>query len=125
MVQNRHYTRQAAFVIGLIVTLTLGTARGQSAAAPHHRVIRLTSQKITLPFDNQVFAGDGEDAKIANSHCLMCHSKDLIDTQPPLTLATWKKEIEKMRGAYNCPLRADQIDQVAGFISHAAHQHQE
>src|SRR5579863_6472543 len=106
------------FVIGL-TALALGGALAQSpAASGRHRAISLTSQKITLPFSNQVFAG-GDAAKLANSRCLLCHSKDLIESQPPLTLGTWKKEIDKMRTGYGCPLRADQTDGVAEFISHA------
>ena len=44
----------------------------------------------------------------------------MIDAQPPLTLETWKKEIDKMRTAYGCPLRADQTAGIAKFVSHAA-----
>ena len=101
---------------GLLLALMLGftatqdaVAHAQSAALPvRHRAIRLTSQKITLPFGDKTFAGAGETAKIANEHCLLCHSRAMIDTQPPLPLATWKKEIDKMRTAYGCPLRADE-----------------
>ena len=53
------------------------------------------------------------------STACLCHSRGMIDTQPPLTLETWKKEVDKMRIAYGCPLRADQTDRVAEFISHA------
>jgi hypothetical protein len=107
-------------LIGLAATLVYGSALAQSPAVPgSHRAIQLTSQKITLPFGNQVFAG-GDAATLANSHCLLCHSKDMIDAQPPLTLDAWKKEVDKMRTAYGCPLRADQTAGLAEFISHAA-----
>lgn len=106
-------------VIGLIATFTNAIALAQTAVTPiRERTIHLTSQKITLPFGNQVFAG-GDAAKLANSRCLLCHSKGMIDTQPPLTLETWKKEVDKMRTAYGCPLRADQTSDVARFILHA------
>jgi hypothetical protein len=109
----------AAILTGLTTTFANGVALAQGPAAPsHHRTIQLTSQKITLPFGDQVFAG-GKDAKLANSRCLLCHSINMIDTQPPLTLDTWKKEIDKMRTAYGCPLRADQTAEVADFVSHA------
>lgn len=109
----------ATLTLCLTATLAQDVALAQSPAAPgRHRAIRLTSQKITLPFGDQTFAG-GEAAKLANSRCLLCHSKSMIDTQPPLTLETWKKEIDKMRTAYGCPLRADQIAEVAEFIAHA------
>jgi len=123
MAQIRGRIFSSIVLLGLTATLVNGVARAQSAAAPiRHRTtrtIQLTSQKITLPFGNQVFTG-GEVAKLANSHCLLCHSRAMIDTQPPLSPATWKKEVEKMRTAYGCPLRADQTAEVADFISHAA-----
>lgn len=121
MTQIRHRIVLTLFLIGLTATLTYGVTRAQGPAAPgRHRAIQLTSQKITLPFDNQVFAGGDTAAKLANSRCLLCHSKDMIDTQPPLTLETWKNEVVKMRTAYGCPVRADQTAGVAEFILHAA-----
>lgn len=120
MTQIRHRIILTIFLIGLTATLTYVATLAQSPAAPsRHRAIQLTTQKITLPFGNQVFTG-GDAAKLANSRCLLCHSKDMIDTQPPLTLETWKNEVSKMRSAYGCPLRADQTAGVADFISHAA-----
>jgi hypothetical protein len=120
MIRNRHRIILAALLIGLTATLADGVARAQSPATPsRHRSIQLTSQKIILPFGNQVFVG-GDAAKLASSRCLLCHSKDMIDAQPHLTLEVWKKEIDKMRTAYGCPLRADQTAGIAEFISHAA-----
>jgi hypothetical protein len=119
MIQIRYRTILAAFVIGVTVTLVHGIALAQSSVTPARHRIHLTSQKIALPFGNKVFAG-GKDAKLANSRCLLCHSRGMVDTQPPLTLETWKKEIDKMRTAYGCPLRADQTAALAEFISHAS-----
>ncbi len=109
------------FVSVLVAIIAHGLAHAQSVAEPvRHHTIQLTSQKISMPFGNKTFAGVGEDAKIANEHCLLCHSRGMIDTQPPLTIDSWKKEVAKMRTAYGCPLRADQSDRVAEFIAHAA-----
>ena len=107
------------FLVGLNGALACYVTFAQNAAAPaRYRTIHLTSQKIDLPFGNQVFTS-GDLAKLANSRCLLCHSKDMIDAQPPLTLETWKKEVGKMRTAYGCPLRADQTADLAEFISQA------
>jgi hypothetical protein len=120
MSQTRQRMILVVLEIGLFATFTNAIALAQSAATPiRHRTIDLTSQKITLPFGNKTFAGKGEDATIVNEHCLLCHSKGMIDTQPPLTLESWKKEVDKMRTAYGCPLRADQTSDVARFILHA------
>jgi mono/diheme cytochrome c family protein len=79
-------------------------------------IIKLTSQTITLPFGDRTFQGD-QWAKLANTHCLLCHSKGMIDTQPPLSADSWKKEVDKMRSAYGCPLRDDQVGGLVKFIS--------
>lgn len=103
------------------MTLTNALARAQSPTPPNKRpAIQLTSQKVILPFGDQTFAG-GDAATLTNSRCLMCHSKDMIDAQPRLSLESWKKEVEKMRTAYGCPLRADRTDGIAKFIFQANH----
>lgn len=109
-----------ALLAALALLLARGIANAQSATpSGQPRAIHLTSQKITLPFSNAVFAGGDPAARLANSRCLLCHSKDMIDTQPPLSLDTWKKEVDKMRTGYGCPLRADQTADLAQFIFQA------
>ena len=119
MTQIRHRILLSTFLMGLTAMLAYGVTLAQSPAPGRHRTIQLTSQKLTLPFGNQIFAG-GDAATLVNSHCLLCHSKDMIDAQPPLSLDSWEKEVDKMRTAYGCPLRADQTADIAEFISHAA-----
>jgi hypothetical protein len=104
-----------AFLIVSVFALYDGPA---NALSKHIKppIIKLTSQTITLPFGDKTFQG-GESAKLANTHCLLCHSKGMIDTQPPLSADTWKKEIDRMRSAYGCPLRADEVDGLVKFIS--------
>jgi len=103
-------------MIGAASTLWNGVAAAEGPSAAKPPVIKLSSQTIALPFGDRTFAG-GEWAKAANTHCLLCHSKGMIDTQPPLPLATWQKEVAKMRSAYGCPLRDDQAAGIAKFIS--------
>ena len=108
-----------ALLIGVAITLGNGAARAQSSTHAGQRpVIKLTSQKIVLPFGDRIFEG-GDGAKIANTRCLLCHSKEMIDTQPALPMETWKKEVDKMRSAYGCPLRDDQVDGIVKFIFQA------
>jgi hypothetical protein len=96
-------------------------ALGQPAIHSSHRTIRITSQKIVLPPGTKQFH-DGRLAKIANTYCLMCHSREMIDTQPPLTVTSWEKEIAKMRAVYGCPLNPDQATGLAQFIAQSASQ---
>ena len=109
----------AALMIGAAGILWNGMAGAEGPSAVKPPVIKLTSQTIALPFGDRTFAG-GEWAKAANTHCLLCHSRGMIDTQPPLPVATWQKEAEKMRSAYGCPLRDDQAAGIAQFISQQA-----
>jgi hypothetical protein len=71
--------------------------------------MEIPPQTIVLPFSDLTFEGGGEWAKVPNTHCLLCHSKEMIDPQPPLRADTWKKEVGKMRSSYGCPLREDQV----------------
>jgi hypothetical protein len=107
------------YFITLLIAAAIALCNRPADAAPRRAkppVIKLTSQTITLPFGDRSFQG-GQWAKLANTHCLLCHSKGMIDTQPPLSSDTWKKEIIKMRSAYGCPLRDDQVDGLVKFIS--------
>lgn len=109
----------AALLLGLAISLGGGAARAQnSSRTGKRRVIELRSQKIVLPLGDRIFEG-GDGAKIANTRCLLCHSKGMIDTQPALPMETWKKEVDKMRSAYGCPLRDDQVDGIVKFIFQA------
>jgi len=107
--------RSTVLLIVAAIVLCIPPANALSKRAPGP-VIKLTSQTITLPFGDRTFEGD-RWAKVANTRCLLCHSKGMIDKQPPLSPDAWKKEILKMRSAYGCPLRDDQIDGLVNFIS--------
>lgn len=118
MRQLRSRSIVTPLLLAASILLAIGVARAQSPTRPgKHHVIKLTSQKIELPLGDREFeSADSREAKIANERCLLCHSKGMIDTQPPLPLETWKKEITKMRSAYGCPLRDDQVDAIVKFI---------
>jgi mono/diheme cytochrome c family protein len=71
---------------------------------------------VTLPASTSAFTGDN-GAVIANSQCLKCHSAGMILTQPRMTREQWRAEIDKMRNAYGAQLPADQVDQLAAYLS--------
>jgi cytochrome c5 len=71
---------------------------------------------VELPVTAQLFpAGDG--ASIANSQCLICHSAEMVLTQPPRTQQQWTDTINKMRTTYGARLPADQVDELAIYLS--------
>jgi len=70
---------------------------------------------VSLPTSAAVFpAGQGSD--IANANCLICHSAGMVLRQPPLTVAEWDTEINKMKGSFGAPIPSDQIDELAHYL---------
>ncbi len=108
-----------------VITLTLAAmalvalAHSTSHAAdknPAPPAIVLESQKIELPQGNRKFAGEEPGARAASTYCVMCHSRGMIDAQPPLSREAWKTEIRKMRTAYGCPVSEGQDEELVDFL---------
>jgi cytochrome c5 len=88
-------------------------AADKNSAAP---AIVLESQKIELPEGNRKFEGEEPGARAASTYCVMCHSRGMIDAQPPLSREAWKTEIRKMRTAYGCPVSEGQDEELVDFL---------
>jgi len=70
---------------------------------------------VSLPTSAVDFpAGKGSD--IANANCLICHSAGMVLRQPPLTVAEWNTEINKMKSSFGAPIASDQIDELAHYL---------
>ena len=74
------------------------------------------SQKIELPKGNLKFEGSDPGARAATTYCVMCHSRGMIDSQPPLSRDAWKTEIHKMRTAYGCPVNEGLDEELVDFL---------
>ncbi|MGU7781259.1 c-type cytochrome [Burkholderia sp. PU8-34] len=72
--------------------------------------------EVQLPGDTQKFP-PGPGADLANLHCLICHSVDMVTRQPPLSFQEWKAEVAKMRAVYGAPLPPDAIDDIARYLT--------
>ena len=70
---------------------------------------------VSLPTSAAVFPA-GQGADIANANCLICHSADMVLRQPPLTVAEWNTEINKMKVSFGAPIPPDQIDELAHYL---------
>jgi mono/diheme cytochrome c family protein len=86
-------------------------AARQSNMAPAH----FTAINVTLPSGAVAFP-DGHGSDIANANCLICHSAGMVLRQPPLTVAEWRTEIEKMKTSFGAPIASDQIDGLAQYL---------
>ncbi|GEM_PF-782329 len=105
-------------VVAVACALMASRAECEDGLAPG---FKLKSQKIELPVEKQTF-GTGPEADAANAHCLTCHSRGMIDTQPPMPLAVWKAEINKMRSAFGCSAPEELVDSLSKFFEHLNNQ---
>jgi hypothetical protein len=80
------------------------------------RPIVLKSEKIDLPRGNLKFEGDAPGARTASTYCVMCHSRGMIDNQPPLSREAWKTEVRKMRSVYGCPVSEGMDEELVDFL---------
>jgi mono/diheme cytochrome c family protein len=87
-------------------------AVGETAGGPVQRWAKVS---VEVPTSHTAFpAGNG--AEIASGQCLICHSAGMVLRQPPLTLAEWTAEINKMRNSFGAPLPADQVGVLARYL---------
>jgi hypothetical protein len=92
-----------------------GTARTAEKDLGHPTIV-LKSQKIDLPRGNLKFGGGAPGARAASTYCVMCHSRGMIDNQPPLSREAWKTEVKKMRSAYGCPVSEGLDEELVEFL---------
>jgi mono/diheme cytochrome c family protein len=88
-------------------------ARRQAELVPP---VRFTAVNVTLPVSSVKFP-PGKGSDIANANCVMCHSTGMVLRQPALTEDEWRTEINKMRGAFGAPIPAEQVDELAHYLS--------
>jgi mono/diheme cytochrome c family protein len=87
----------------------------EAARQPSTAPARFAPLKVELPSGAEDFpAGDGAD--LASANCLICHSAGMVLRQPPLSVAEWRSEIEKMKTSFGAPITSDQIDPLAKYL---------
>jgi len=99
----------------ILVAVTQSATRAADNKSEHPPIV-LESQKIELPQGNLKFEGSEPGARAASTYCVMCHSRGMIDSQPPLSRDAWKTEINKMRTAYGCPVSQGLDEEMVDFL---------
>jgi hypothetical protein len=87
-------------------------------ASPHAQAddkLILKSVNVDLPFGDRMFP-DGPGSDLVNGNCLACHSAGMVLTQPALSPAQWRAEVEKMRTAYKAPIDPKDFDAIVGYL---------
>jgi cytochrome c5 len=75
----------------------------------------LKSVNVDLPSGDRMFP-NGPGSEAANNNCLACHSAGMVLTQPALSKAEWRSEVEKMRNAYKAPIEAADVDALVDYL---------
>ena len=91
-------------------------ASAQGPTTVSARGITLKSENVTIPSGSRIYPG-GADATVMNANCLTCHSVGMVLTQPNLTEATWKAEVEKMRNVFKAPINQDAVPAIVAYLA--------
>jgi len=97
--------RMPAIVFGLFAAATPVQAEEPKPVAPP--AFPWTTKSYALPKREPIFEGFG--ARLLNQHCLICHSAEFVDEQPPLPAATWRAEVLKMKNVFGAPVEEQDI----------------
>ena len=76
----------------------------------------LKTTSIEFPQTNATFPG-GDAAKAINVNCLICHSAEMVLTQPTLPKEEWAKEVTKMRKVYGAPVQEKDIPAIVDYLA--------
>jgi len=81
-------------------------------------VVRAAEVSITLPPETtQLKPAAGIEAAQAN--CLICHSVDYLQMQPPMPRKFWEAEVKKMQQKYAAPIADDKIAALVDYLTAA------
>jgi mono/diheme cytochrome c family protein len=72
--------------------------------------------KITLPSETATLR-TGKGIELAQANCVVCHSADYIQTQPPMPRKFWEAEVKKMREKYGAPTPEDTVPTLVDYLA--------
>src|SRR5438876_6362234 len=79
-------------------------------------LVRVLALEFQLPPETAAFKQD-KGAEIANGQCLICHSVEYVQMQPPMPRAFWKSSVQKMQQKYGAPIPDDQVEAVVDYLT--------
>jgi sulfite dehydrogenase (cytochrome) subunit B len=71
---------------------------------------------IQLPPETAVLK-PGAGAELAQGNCLICHSADYIQYQPPMPRKFWEAEVKKMQAKYGAPISDELLPAVIDYLT--------
>ena len=71
---------------------------------------------IALPAETAALR-PGKGLELAQANCMVCHSVDYIQTQPPMPRKFWEAEVKKMREKYGAPTPEDTVPTLVDYLA--------
>ncbi|MBX5454015.1 MAG: sulfite--cytochrome C oxidoreductase subunit B [Acidobacteriia bacterium] len=105
--------RMPAILFGLFAAATPVGAEEPKPVVPP--VFVWATKSYDLPKREPIFEGFG--AQLLNQHCLICHSAEFVDEQPPLPAATWRAEVLKMKNVFGAPVEDRDIPDLVEALT--------
>lgn len=100
----------------LVLSVAAMPGRAREPAGDPTNAASWSRLTVQLPADRGSFPG-GAGAELANTRCLICHSVDMVLTQPTRTVAQWRDTVTKMRVAYGAPVEDSEVDALAAYLA--------
>ena len=99
-------------LLATVIAIAALTPLGAHAADK----LMFKSVNVDLPTGDRMFP-ERPGAEVVNNNCLACHSAGMVLTQPALSKAQWRTEVEKMRNAYKAPIDAKDVDPIVDYLA--------
>src|SRR5450631_1092333 len=74
------------------------------------------TSKIALPPETAAFR-PGPGVELAQVNCMICHSVDYIQSQPPMPRKFWEAEVKKMREKYFAPTPEATVPTLVDYLA--------
>jgi hypothetical protein len=74
------------------------------------------ADRMVLPPETAVFRPGG-GIELAQANCLICHSVEYIQTQPPMPRKFWEAEVKKMREKYAAPTPEEAVAALVDYLT--------
>jgi mono/diheme cytochrome c family protein len=71
---------------------------------------------IALPAETATLR-PGKGLELAQANCMICHSVDYIQTQPPMPRKFWEAEVKKMREKYGAPTPEETVPTLVEYLA--------
>jgi sulfite dehydrogenase len=98
-------------------TLTAWIAAGIGAIAAIAATPALALE-VKLPPETAAYKpSDLPGYQLAQQNCMICHSAQYVQTQPPLPRSYWQATVKKMQKPFGAPLKDEDVPAIVDYLT--------